>query len=74
MKLKANDKKKLAKKLETNTQGSVILDALKQGLTPSISDLRGLGIADPRRVINALRSNGNTITSSVVKGETVFSR
>lgn len=48
--------KKLATLLKKNTQKEAVYSILDQGYEPSVADLASAGIADPRRVVNQLRS------------------
>lgn len=53
--------KKLTKLIEQRAQKGGILEFLQAGNTPSQSDLRQAGVADPKRVVNLLRADGHNI-------------
>lgn len=51
------DIKKLSSLLKNNSQKEAVYTILESGFEPSVQDLHSAGIADPRRVINSLRSD-----------------
>lgn len=57
--MKYNEKRKFASLLRRNTQKVAIFEALAAGFEPTEMEMRDLGIRDPRRVINSLRSDHN---------------
>lgn len=65
--------KKLSKLVSTTTQKSGMLAFLKEGNSVSSCEFKSAGIADPRRIVNFLRADGNNIVKEAVavKGGTV---
>lgn len=57
--MKYNEKRKFASLLRRNTQKVAIFEALAAGFEPSVHEMQDLGIADPRRVVQSLRSDHN---------------
>jgi hypothetical protein len=57
--MKYNEKRKFASLLRRNTQKVAVFEALAAGFEPSVNEMTELGIADPRRVIQSLRSDHN---------------
>jgi hypothetical protein len=48
--------KKVTSALRTLTQKEAVYAVLESGFEPSVEDLKAAGIADPRRVVNQLRT------------------
>jgi len=54
--MKQTEANKLKRLVKNNTQKEAIFEFLSAGYEFSIAEARAAGIADPRRVVNALRS------------------
>jgi hypothetical protein len=54
-----NEKRAFASLARKYTQKTAIAEALMRGYEPSVADMQDAGIADPRRVVQSLRSDYN---------------